>query len=241
MSIPGFTAYASLYTTSNAYRSSAHAVASPQSTQMVTPAYFPSHATQAKCTHCSEIALRNFGICLGLGAVGCIASGPLYPLCAGGVLASCNVALLGEQALCAVDDCCPKICGALDPFDPGAGCCDAGENCVDRYDPNSRQGCCPGDQAVCGGKCCAKGDTCCGETCCPASFFCREGGFCSEYPSDLLPPNSAPPPNPPQNNCIFGGEPCGSKCCPVGTVCCGVASNGQPDCRIGTGTNACLH
>jgi hypothetical protein len=30
--------------------------------------------------------------------------------------------------------------------------------------------------------------------------------------------------------------PCGSKCCPPGLECCGLFSNGQPDCKM-----SCLH
>ncbi len=242
MNIPEFTARASLYRTSSGYRSAGSWNGGATQDQSIVPGYFPGSATQAKCNRCSEIALRNFGICLATGGVACIASGPFYPICAGGVLTACDLALLSQQAACAYDDCCPKVCGTPNPFDPGQGCCDEGEACVDRYDPNSRQGCCPGDQSVCAGKCCPKGYSCCGETCCPPHYFCRDGGFCSEYPSDLLPPKGATtPPTPPVNNCIFGGEPCGGKCCPVGTVCCGVLANGQPDCKTGNNYNACLH
>lgn len=234
MNIPEFTAQASLYRTSNSYRSSGTEFDGSPSAQSVVTAYFPGPETQAKCNRCSEIALRNFGVCVGIGAVGSIACGPFYPACFGTALAACDLALLSAQALCAYDDCCPKICGTPNPFDPGAGCCDANEQCVDRYDPNSRQGCCPSDQSVCAGKCCPKGYSCCGDTCCPPNYFCRDGGFCSEFPSDLLPPPGPPPP-PPVNNCIFGGAPCGSKCCPPGLECCGVF-NGQPDCKT-----SCLH
>jgi hypothetical protein len=230
MSIPEFTAEASLYRTTNRYRSSGSEFDGSIADQSVVAAYFPGTATQAKCNRCSEIALRNYGVCLGIGAIGCIASGPAYPICAGIALEGCNLELLGAQALCAYDDCCPKICGTPNPFDPGEGCCDANEQCVDRYDPNSRQGCCPSDQSVCAGKCCAKGESCCGDTCCPPNYFCRDGGFCSEFPSDLLPPPGTPGPPPPINNCIFGGEPCQGKCCPPGLVCCG-GSPGQPDCK----------
>lgn len=235
MKIPEFTATASLYSTSNRYRSSGSEFAGSAPAQSVVAAYFPGPETQAKCNRCSEIALRNFGICIATGAVGCIASGPFYPICAGGVLAGCDLGLLSQEAACAYDDCCPKICGTPNPFDPGEGCCDNNETCVDRYDPNSRQGCCPSDQSVCGGKCCAKGYSCCGDTCCPPNYFCRDGGFCSEFPSDLLPPPGTPPPPPPPNNCIFGGAPCGTKCCPLGLECCGVFQ-GQPDCKT-----SCLH
>jgi len=236
MSIPEFTAEASLYRTNNRYRSSGSEFEGSPSTQSVVAAYFPGTATQAKCNRCSEIDLRNYGGCLTVGAIGCIASGPFYPVCAGGVLGACNLGLLGAQALCAYDDCCPKRCGPPDFFDlAGSGCCDANEQCVDRYDPNSRQGCCPSDQSVCAGKCCAKGESCCGDTCCPPNYFCRDGGFCSEFPSEF--PNTPPPP-PPRYSCPPGAAPCGfpdssgviRTCCPPGLQCCGVF-NGQPDCK----------
>ncbi len=235
MNIPEFTAEASLYSSINNYRSSVSELVG-SSPELVVAAYFPGAATQAKCNRCSEIALRNYGVCLFVGGIGCIASGPFYPICAGGVLAGCNLGLLGAQALCTYDDCCPKICGTPNPFDPGEGCCDQNETCVDRYDLNSRQGCCPSDQSVCAGKCCAKGDSCCGDTCCPPNYFCRDGGFCSQYPTDLLPPKGQPTPTPPQqeSGCYLfeGGSPCGSRCCYGGLQCCGVDINGQPDCKV---------
>lgn len=237
MNLPAFTAQASLYKTSNRYRSSGVELGGSIPDQSVVAAYFPGPETQVKCNRCSEIALRNFAGCLVIGGISCIASGPFYPICAGAALAACDLGLLSQQAVCAYDDCCPKICGTPNPFDPGAGCCDANEQCVDRYDPNSRQGCCPSDQSVCGGKCCAIGERCCGDTCCPPNSSCYEG-VCGGYPPFVTP--GTPPPPEPVNNCIFGGNPCGSKCCPIGTMCCGVF-NGQPDCKPGSNfNNACL-
>ena len=223
MNIPGFTAHASLYKTSNRYRTSGSEFDGSRPAQSVAAAYFPGPETQAKCNRCSEIALRNFGVCLGIGAAGSIACGPFYPACFGAALGACNLSLLSQQALCAYDDCCPKICGTPNPFEPGQGCCDANEQCVDRYDPNSRQGCCPSDQIVCAGKCCAKGESCCGETCCPAGYFCRNGWVCErEFVGDF--PHT-PPPTPPKrpiNYCRIGWEPCGSTCCAPGLECCSV-------------------
>lgn len=242
MSVPEFTAEASLYRTSGRYRSSGSEGSVLWSGESIVPAYYPGTATQANCNRCLKTAQKNFGWCLGIGGagcgLGCIAAGPFYAACfascMGGVLATCDVNLLRESAACALDDCCPKACGTPNPFDPGAGCCDKNEQCVDRYDPNSRGGCCPSDQIVCGGKCCAKGESCCGETCCPAGYFCRDGWICESQFIGSFP--TTPPPPAPVNNCIFGGVPCGSKCCPPGLECCGLFSNGQPDCKM-----SCLH
>jgi len=60
---------------------------------------------------------------------------------------------------------------------------------------------------------------------------------------DPFPPFPPSPPSPPpgQNFCSFGRAYCNGKCCPIGTVCCGVFSDGQPNCKLGSTTNACLH
>jgi len=225
MSIPEFTAEASLYRTTNRYRSSVSKIDGLPSAQSVVAAYFPGTATQAKCSECLAICAKVNVYCNVVAAFSIF-----FPPAAVAAFTACAA----EAVLCAggcaapvIGSCCPKVCGFPNPLDPGEGCCDQNETCVDRYDPNSRQGCCPSDQSVCAGKCCSKGESCCGDTCCPPNYFCREGGFCSEFPSDF--PNTPPPP-PPINNCIFGGAPCGSECCPPGLKCCGVF-NGQPDCK----------
>ena len=246
MNIPEFTAQSSLYRTNNLYHHSAgSAYGDLRSGESIVPAYYPGTETQKSCNRCNEIALRNYGGCLAIGAtacgLGCIASGPFYAACfagcMGGVLAGCDLNLLREAGTCSLDDCCPKVCGVLNPLEPGVGCCDENESCVDRYDPNSRQGCCPSDQSVCGGKCCPKGHTCCGDTCCPPNHFCRDG-FCSEFPGPSLWPDDWKPPKPPKrpiNYCRIGYEPCGGTCCPPGLECCSVGGG-----RVACMTN-CLH
>jgi len=233
MNMPGFTAEASLYKTSNRYRASNLEYGDKPSGEAIILSYFPGPATQAVCDTCLKRAVRDHGICLVSAAVGSAVCGPFYPVCFGAAAGGCWVKLVWDLGECAIDDCCPKLCSGINPFEPGTGCCDENETCVDRYDSNSRGGCCPSDQIVCSGKCCAKGEFCCGETCCPAGYFCREGVFCEREFIGSFP--TTPPPPSPVNNCIFGGEPCGSKCCPPGLVCCGVYG-GQPDCKT-----SCLH
>ena len=246
MNIPEFTAEASLCRTSNRYRSSSAEHVGQPSAHSVFPAYMPGSDTTASCNSCLKTCTDALFVSSGTIALS-VASGCLTIIGCPIAVAAGEIALEGAMVAFAAcvgycelpvyGECCPKICGFPDPLTPGSGCCDKNEHCVEQSDPNARQGCCPSDQSVCAGKCCAKGESCCGDTCCPPNYFCRDGGFCSEFPSDF--PNTPPPP-PPFNNCIFGGEPCQGKCCPPGTVCCG-GSPGQPDCKIGSGPNACLH
>jgi hypothetical protein len=190
MNIPAFTAQASLYRTSNSYRSSALNFGGSSPAQPVVLAYMPGPGTQAKCSTCLSHCAKNLAICSGIAAAP-LAACVFPPAClaaaavAGAALAGCDFTSLGCIADCTWNDCCPKACGTPNPFDPGAGCCDDNEQCVDRYDPNSRQGCCPSDQTVCASKCCALGESCCGDTCCPPHYYCLDGGFCSEFPSAI--------------------------------------------------------
>lgn len=245
MNIPEFTGQASLYRTSNRYSSSGYGSAWSKSAEGIQPAYIPGPATRHDCGICTGICDKGAEIC-GAGVAAYVATiciGTLGFGCAGAaaagaaVLAECAEAYAGCIGLCNVPswvpvlggNCCPKICGPPNPLEgSGSGCCDLGEACVDQHDPNSRQGCCPSGQIVCGGKCCAQGDFCCGDTCCPTGYFCLDGGQCTASPP-FTPPGSSPP-KPPVNNCLFGGAPCGNKCCPPGLQCCGVF-NGQPDCK----------
>jgi hypothetical protein len=252
MNIPAFTAEASLYMTSNRYLSSSSEYSGPLSSYSIVPAYMPGPATQRECSVCTGTCDKLAGLCgagvaatvaaicvgtLGFGCAGAVAWG-------GAILANCAYGYAGCIGLCNVPSwvplvggyCCPKICGLPNPLEgSGSGCCDLGEACVDQGDPNSRQGCCPSGQSVCGGKCCAIGEYCCGDTCCgdPHCF----NDVCGNTPP--FPDN--PPPPPPNKCSIWGGQLCGTKCCPIGTWCCGVFSDGQPDCRLGSTINACLH
>lgn len=214
MRMPNFTAQASLYRSSRHYRGSATSLGGSLPGESIALAYYPGPATQAACQRCVGNCLKEFGIesaliaagvtagCLTI--VGCpaaVAAGAEAQLGADARLASC-IGICEFPGLPGVPlwppggDCCPKLCGALGPFDPGSGCCDLGEACVDQNDPNSRNGCCPSDQSVCDGSCCARGERCCGDTCCPPDWFCLDGGVCTQYPP-LGPPGPPPPPPPP--------------------------------------------
>ncbi len=222
MNIPEFTAEASLYRTSNSYRSSGSEFDGSPTTQSVVAAYFPGPGTRGKCNECLESCAKGSVTCnlLALGTI-------WYPPAAAAAFTACFTGAYVCSGLClapVIGKCCPKVCGFPNPFEPGEGCCDKDENCVDRYDPNSRQGCCPSDQRVCGGRCCAKGDSCCGDTCCPSNYFCRDG-FCSQFPGPLFGPGKLKPKPPPYNPltdlCPIGGVPCNGVCCPLGYECCG--------------------
>jgi hypothetical protein len=223
MSLPNFTAQVSLYRSSKHYRGSATGAGGSPPGGSIAPAYFPGPATEAACQRCAGNCVKEYdvesgliaaGVVLGcLSVVGCpgaVATGGEAQAAADGRLASC-IAICEFPGLPDVPlwpaggDCCPKLCGPEDPFNPGAGCCDLGEHCVDQYDPNSRDGCCPSDQSVCGGSCCAKKESCCGNVCCPQGQPCTDG-VCGLYPP-LFPPGTPPPPPPP--------PPAGG--CPPGT------------------------
>lgn len=233
MNVPEFTAEASLYRTTGHYRSGAGNTAQDKllSDQSLIPAYYPgSQATRDACDRCLVRSARDYTTCLAAAAVGSIPCTIFYGACFGAAAAVCWGYLAWHIGECVTDDCCPKRCGAINPLEPGQGCCEADEQCVDRYDLNSRQGCCPADQIVCAGKCCAKGDFCCGGTCCPEGYFCREGVFCErQYIGDFP---TTPPPKPPKrqlNYCKAGWAPCGSTCCAPGLKCCS-AGGGQVAC-----------
>jgi hypothetical protein len=244
MNIPAFTAQASLYRTSSRYRSCGSEFSGSPSAQSVVSAYYPGPGTTHDCQTCTNTCLKVFGLCSAGAAavvgVGCasIVLCPAAVAVAADIQIGCTAALAGCYGICNipyVGECCPKPCGFPNPFDPGSGCCDADETCVDQNDPNSRQGCCPSGQSVCGGKCCAIGEYCCGDTCCGDPH-------CFDDVCGNTPPFPDNPPPPPPNKCsIWGGQLCGTKCCPIGTWCCGVFSDGQPDCRLGSTINACLH
>ncbi len=184
------------------------------------PVYYPGPAAQAACNKCLESALEDYFKCIAFEG---------FPIS----LIHCTLKAWWDGGSCIVDDCCPKRCGPPDISDlAGSGCCDADEHCVDIDDPNSRHGCCPSDQSVCGGKCCAQGERCCGDICCPSNYFCLEGGICSE--SSGFP--HTPPPPPPAHSCTPGAEPCGEPdssgvirmCCPPGLKCCGYSAQFGP-------------
>jgi hypothetical protein len=231
MNIPEFSAHVSIYRTSNRYVSSVAEFGGPVADQSVAAAYIPGPQTQHDCSVCTDACAVPRDICLAKVAVSVTEAcwGSLGFGCGAAVAwgyfesASCYVPYEACLGYCNIPGglgplsgpCCPKVCGPPNPFEgSGSGCCDHGEACVGSHNPNTRDGCCPVGQE-CHGNCCAKGE------------YCLDGGVCSTDPGTF---GNTPPPPPPQNNCIFGGAPCGSKCCPPGLACCGVFS-GQPDCR----------
>lgn len=212
--------------------------------QSLLPAYYPGRqTTRDGCDRCLLRAGRDYATCMAGVAVGSISCTIFYAACFGTGAALCWGHLAWHIGECVTDDCCPKRCGAINPLEPGQGCCDADEQCVDIYDPNSRQGCCPSDQIVCAGKCCGKGDFCCGDTCCPEkgnkccggtccpeAYHCRDGLFCEPQYIGEFP--TTPPPKPPKrlfNYCKIGYTPCGPTCCAPGLECCSVGG-GQVAC-----------
>jgi hypothetical protein len=231
MNTPGFTAQASIYRSGRRY--TAMTIDSTDSIIGATPAYYPGPESRARCYDAAVACNESLAGCLltasAVCAVGCIASGPGYPFCLaaceGGVIASCNANYLRCQANNNLSSrCCPKLCGSLADAltDPGSGCCDSGENCVAINDPNSRQGCCPAGQAVCGGNCCGKGEFCCGGACCPGDMFCVNGActYPSFGPYTPAPPVPPTPPAGPQG-CPSGYTKCKDTCCPPDMKCCG--------------------
>src|SRR5262249_15208027 len=148
MNIPGFTAQASLYRTSSRYRVSNGGLVQGAPTQPVVLSL--TTGGEARCSDCLEKCAKNLGICYGIA----VASAYFCPPCGGALFAECNTQSYACIAYCHLpgESCCPEFCHL-------GKCCDRDEQCVDDDDPNSRHGCCPSDQIVCGGKCCAKGDS----------------------------------------------------------------------------------
>jgi len=192
---------------------------SPVAQTTIVPAYHPLPATDAKCSECRETCARGLAVC----SAGAIIFPPALVGCvtaSGACIAACEAPWVSE--------CCPTPC-QVTPFSSQHDCCDWGEHCVDQSDPNSRSGCCPRHQAVCGNKCCRPDENCCGDTCCPANYHCSNG-FCTEFAAAPFGPATPPPPLPPPPaapiTCPSGYETCHVSgdhwsCCPPGKECCG--------------------
>jgi hypothetical protein len=218
MKFPGFTATASLYRTGRVYQGAAASAGTVLSGEPVVPAYYPGPGTQASCSNCLEGCATALAECSA--AATALLAGCLFPpacaaaaAAAGAALGACDTANLICTGRCEILRCCPKVCGFPNPLNPGEGCCDADEHCVDQSDPNARDGCCPSSQNVCGGKCCAPGETvCCGDACCPAGSTCC-GSTCCPAGSSCVNGVCCPPPY----------HVCGNTCCPPFNRCC----NGQ--------------
>ena len=253
MTIPQFTAGFSLYVSTRRYghfqvgssfripsESVIPAYVSPQPyghlqgrfdsalpSQSVIPAYYPSPETMKECWHCRDVSCqRDFGYCEFLADITCAATLGIGCLPAHGL---CWATLGLCEATCALPsplgDCCPHPCRVPDPFNPGDGCCDEGETCVDENDPNSRYGCCPSGRNVCGNNCCLPGDTCCGDACCTAGFNCCNGVCCAGVCDN-------------NGNCCPGPDYiCNGACCDALSKCCnGVCCDSGQVCHPTLGT-----
>ena len=256
MTLPGFRAEAAIYRSGIAYQVAWGAGEAPGSRAVplhlvpmetsgaVVPALSPGPSTQHDCYTCTSGAAGDaawchaiaigtgIAACAGLGwltfGLSCAAAAEAVPA----ALAAWDLTLAIEWGECLGNHCCPKSCGSQNPFDPGSGCCDEGEQCVDEKDPNARQGCCPVGQSVCGGICCPPNHKCCGDSCCPNDWKCEQGtccppdtktvcnGFCCKADCDQ-PGTCCEPPgdicgglcSPPLNRC------CNGQCCPLDQDC----------------------
>ncbi len=252
MNIPEFTAQASLYRTSNRYWSSALNLGGSLPNQPVVPAQgcmqmpfqgagVESYRGQPELmlyftlpSRCNDVInimwatpggswqqLKfdpyddDFGFCI-----------PYNGHCTYRIGHRIN-ANLDEPYLFKVQSCrtralASSVCG---PWSYVAQYCPGGRDCGSN--------CCAQGEYCCGDTCCPQDHKCCGDgTCCPPDLFCLEGGGCGYPRFDTHPP---PPPSP-VNNCIFGGEPCGPKCCFGDTHCCGYSVEFGADCR-----RSCVH
>ena len=225
MSVPGFTAEATIYRSMRqyAYAVAESLVGTPLPVEL---AYFPGPETQARCSDCTENCAAQLSIC-SAGAASVLAGCFFPPACPGAVAlagelqAACDTENLGCQGYCEAFKCCPKPCGIPNPFNPGEGCCDSGEHCVDGGDPNARSGCCPSERAVCGGNCCAAGENCCGDSCCPADFICQQGTCCPPGTKTVCNGVCCDGACDPSGNCCpWPSHVCGDQCCPPFNKCC---------------------
>jgi hypothetical protein len=235
MSLPLLTAEASLYRSSIHYLGG-HSVTEESFSREFVPAYAPTIEVTRQCETADNSCGKDFVNCmkdtLGLGSPICLG---FYWECLG----ENRVPGLGNT----LSPCCPTLCDAgqfaKELYDDPSltiaiGCCDDGEHCVDPNDPPSRYGCCPADQAVCGGKCCWPGETCCGDTCCDTSsssvciqdVCCPAGtpglcnGQCCDGPCDGHGNCCPPPSHLCGSECCAGFSPCcNGVCCELGSLC----------------------
>jgi hypothetical protein len=227
MNLPSLTAEASVYRSSIRYLIGYSTVETPP--REFVPAYMPGTATMQSCNDCLQDCVNDNLICQGLAVAGtaicCAATVGLF--CGGCVAAGaaasglCDTTMLGCMAKCDISPCCPKLCGFPDPLNPGSGCCDSGESCVNQNDPNAREGCCPVGQAVCDGSCCAPGATCCGNSCCPQGSVCMQGVCCPAGTTALCNGQCCDGACDAAGNCcVTPNYLCGTQCCSAFNQCC---------------------
>ena len=201
MNIPNFTAQASLYRTSRRYHSPGSQFSGFASTQSVVAAYHPGPTTQSHCNKCLQACAFDRDNCVSFVDTWVSWWNPLAPL----LYARCysNAADCFERCAdpAVLGPCCPKVCGPLDPSNPGEGCCDFGDTCCDGkccppnlfcYDggicdeppspgfptapppPPPANKCSDFGLAPCGSHCCYAGLQCCGVDKFTGQPFCKE-------------------------------------------------------------------
>ena len=267
MTMPGFTAQASAYTTRNRYRSFGGDFGGSIADESIVAAYIPGAETQNKCSGCTDLcALFRDGclaevatvvaesclLSIGFGCGAAIAWGaqqtaschayvyaPCIGYCAIPDLGSVNLNVFGVgNVKIPTGMCCPKVCGPPEPWNgPAGGCCDHGETCKGLGMQENTRDGCCPVGQDCGSVCCAPGEKCCGQICCPQDYFCVDDHTCN--PPGF--PHNPPPPPPKGNDGCYlfaGGSPCGpTKCCYDSLQCCGIDANGLPICKTNCGPN----
>jgi hypothetical protein len=215
MNIPEFTAQASLYRSSNSYRSLAFDRASPQGTVLVPQVKGPDAPNPGDCFsdcmdklayHHPELTREQAGRRCGQACrdpVGTPTDRGYGPSCESSPPESCAIAL---GACCVFLPfpffSCPAICWEYYAI------------CLE----NSRRECLI-----------ARHGPLTGGSSYPLVVT-------EEFPS-AIPFGNPPPPPPPDNFCIpLGRAPCGPLCCPKGLQCCSYSDQYGADCRV-----SCVH
>ena len=193
MSLPTFTAQASLYRTSTYYRSAAFDRASQQRGLVIPQLGGPGFEGYANCFIDCKDKGRTDDQCKKLCSDPVGYKVPTYHP-GQKTQIKCNDCI----RVCTIDreTCDLRVAASLDWWNPvgGAwlhwGCANEEANCrgycnVPRLGPCCPKECGPRDSSRPGEGCCDRDDSCCGGTCCPPSFLCQNG-VCSPPPPPPL-------------------------------------------------------
>ncbi len=214
MSLPLFTAEASLCKTRQTYRG--YSSFGPD-TGSIVAASVPAHphSDSPSCKACLDLGGLAYAGCLGQAVVTAGYCGPfLYFLCLAGEVAGCVTAYLTYAGtVCHAfgipswlggtlgPPCCPVVCSA--------GCCNSGETCAG-LDPTTAQNlCCSPGLTVCGQNCCDASERCMPDgSCCPTANLCGHEDCCTPDETCM-----------PQDYCCPNDQVCGQTCCSSGDTC----------------------